>query len=262
MLHVGIDLHGTLITNYPEEVPARALPGLLSAMRELSGRVKLYACTGNDLSFLERKLPQQVMEFLDGAVLETGCVTSDLKTETVLVDEPTLSGVKELEKRLREVRPEWVYKFARRLTTVSMFTRLGLRPEDFLDEVTAEVTRLGFGELVRVTYSSVAVDIVPRGFTKLTGLCHLADGEPTVGIADSMNDLELVCGTDCSFLPANVSPELMRRLKDAGKRVQSINEASGLHAEIAILCSESFTDAVSQALRFLMDHLPACPAAR
>ena len=255
MYHVGIDLHGTLITDHPEEVPASALPELLATMRQVRGCIRLYACTGNDLGFLRRKLPSEVMGLLDGAVLETGCVVSDLKTETVLVDEPTQAGTKELERGLRDRGFEWVYKFARRLATVSLFTRLGLQPEAFVEEVASEVSRLGCEELFNVTYSSVAVDVIPIGFNKLSGLRRLAGDEPTVGIADSMNDFELVRGADCSFLPGNASSELLRRLSEAGKPVQNIGEASGLRAGVPILCDRDFTDAVCQALTFLARNL-------
>ena len=97
MLHVGIDLHGTLITDHPEEVSAQALPRLLEAMKALHHRVRLYACTGNDLGFLRRKLPVELLSLLDGAVLETGCVGSDLETETVLVDAQRLATIRALE---------------------------------------------------------------------------------------------------------------------------------------------------------------------
>ena len=264
MYHVGIDLHGTLITDHPEEVPARVLPKLLAVMRGLSGRVRLYACTGNDLGFLERKLPGEVMGLLDGAVLETGCVVSDIRTETVLVDEAVVVRTKDIESALRERGFGWVYKFARRLATVSLFTRMGLRAADYASEVAAEVKALGHGEAFEVTYSSVAVDVIPRGFNKLSGLRQLAGDEPVVGIADSMNDFELVSGADISFLPGNASPELLRRLKETGKRVQSIGEASGLsagqaerHSDVAIVCDEHFTDAVCQALDFLGRDLQA-----
>ena len=255
MLHAGIDLHGTLITDHPEEVPARAVPRLLETMEQVRGRVRLYACTGNDLGFLRRKLPDDVMSRLDGAVLETGCVMSDLCTETVLVAPEVLAEIKRLETELRDKHFEWVYKFARRLATVSMFTRLGLRAADFRDAVHEEVRRLGAAQALRVTYSSVAVDIIPGGFNKLTGLRRLAGDEPTVGIADSMNDLELVRGAQYAFLPANCSGELVRQLQLDGKRIQKIGEASGLHKNVAILCSEGFTEGVSQALTFLARNL-------
>ena len=251
MLHVGIDLHGTLIGDHPEEVSAQALPRLLEAMRALRHRVRLYACTGNDLGFLRRKLPVEVLSLLDGAVLETGCVGSDLETETVLVDAQALATIRALEADLRTRHFPWVYKFARRLATISMFTRIGLRAADFRDETQDAVTRQGSAELVRVTYSSVAVDIVPKGFNKLTGLRRLARGEPVAGIADSMNDLELVSGADYAFLPANSSEELLRRLALSGKSVREIGEASGLRSQEAILCSEGFTEAVTEALEFL-----------
>jgi len=255
MLHVGIDLHGTLITDHPEEIPERSLPGLLEAMRNLRGKARLYACTGNDLGFLQRKLPAKVMALLNGAVLETGCVASDLSTETVLVESGVLASLKHLEEELRGLELPWVYKFARRLATISMFTRVGLSARDFRAPVEGHVRRLGFGVLGQVTYSSVAVDLIPIGFNKLAGLRRLAGDEPVVGIADSMNDLALVSGADYAFLPANCSEELLRRLDHAGKRVQKIGEAPGLDPDVAVLCSERFTDAVSQALNFLASRL-------
>ena len=285
MLHVGIDLHGTLITDHSEEVPPTSRPRLLAAMERVKGLARLYVCTGNDLGFLHRKLPTEVLDRMDGAVLETGCVVSDLRTETILVDPLVVRRVKMLEGLLQEKRFEWVYKFARRLATVSLFTRRGLCAADFRDEVERQVQALGFSDVVIVTYSSVAVDVIPRGFNKLTGLRRLAGSEPAVGIADSMNDLELIRGADYAFLPANSSPELLERLRQSGKRIERIpvsaaadtmaqaklrdllgsmplsvperriGEATGLQRDVPLLAAESFTDAVSQSLEFIAEHV-------
>jgi len=53
---------------------------------------------------------------------------------------------------------------------------------------------------------------VPRGYSKLTGMRHVAGGEPVMGIADSMNDAELVLGADLAAVPANVKAELVAEI--------------------------------------------------
>lgn len=93
-LHIGIDLHGTLITN-DEIVPAEAVQPLLAAFGRLHGIAKLYLCTGNDLGFVQRKIPEEVLSHFDSYVLETGCVVSNKSDEKVLASESQVQDDKE-----------------------------------------------------------------------------------------------------------------------------------------------------------------------
>jgi len=97
---VGVDLHGTLIED-GEYVRSELLEGLKAAFRGLGDSFRLFVCTGNDLPFVARKVPEDVLGFFDGLVLEHGCVLSDGVGEEVIVGEETVQAVKEMEEGLR-----------------------------------------------------------------------------------------------------------------------------------------------------------------
>ena len=56
MLHIGIDMHGTLISDREERIPPHLVGPLINALRKVreSGNAMLYLCTGNDLGFVRR----------------------------------------------------------------------------------------------------------------------------------------------------------------------------------------------------------------
>lgn len=208
---VGIDLHGTLIDN-DEKFSAGAEPKLLELLKNKPRNIKLFVCTGNDLPFVERKIGS-FYDFFDGAVLETGCVvSSDAGTENILVAIETATKIKELEQELIEQNYPQIYKFARRLSSISMFTKYGESLDEFYQLI---LQKLEHNTFCRVTRSSVAVDIIPNDFDKFSGLCHFAEnGDQIFAIADSLNDLELLKKADLSLLPGNHHPKLPQLIGD------------------------------------------------
>ena len=218
---VGIDLHGTLLDDQ-WEVKSRFIHPLREALESIRRFCSVHVCSGNDLTFIPHYVPEELRPHFDGYVLETGCVVSDGRDERIIVPDGLVLAVKDLERRLKAKGLPWVRYFARRLTSISLFSRTeegGTDPSEYFPEVLALVKQLGFSEDVRVTHSNVAVDIIPRGFDKFRGLEFIAQGRPTIGIADSMNDIELVRDADIAFVPANASLNLLRELERKGKKV-------------------------------------------
>ena len=72
----GIDLHGTLLSD-DEVIMKNTEKDLINLLKKKPSFLKNYICTGNDLGFIKRKIPKNILDLFDGAVLETGCVFSE-----------------------------------------------------------------------------------------------------------------------------------------------------------------------------------------
>jgi hydroxymethylpyrimidine pyrophosphatase-like HAD family hydrolase len=247
---VGVDLHGTLIED-GEFVRPELMERLVLALMAAKGACRLFVCTGNDLSFVRRKVPSAVLALFDGMVLETGCVLSSGQDERVLVGPDVVGRMKELEGMLRAFGDGEVYKFDRRLASIAIFTRYGVSPAGYMPRVAGRVESLGYCGFAYTTHSSVAVDVVPRGFTKMTGLEAVAGGLRTVGVADSMNDLEMHLGSDYSFAPSNISPRLVERLRSEGRDVLPLPGAEDVVGGVTYVAGGSATEGVIQILEAL-----------
>lgn len=254
---VGIDLHGTLLDD-EWEIKPRLLPELTRTLRAVSGFCRIYVCSGNDLHFIHRYVPTDVRTHFSGYVLETGCVLSDGITENVIVPDEQVRTIKKLEKQLLGMAFPDVKYFARRLCTISLFTRTesgGSDPADLHPLVDAAVRELGWGDAMLVTHSNVAVDILPSGFNKFSGIRHVAAGQRTVGVADSLNDIHLLTDADLAFIPANGSRLLIRELARGGHPVRPLLEWRSGEAGTVWRSRFPATEGVIDILRFL-EHLP------
>ena len=249
---LGLDLHGTLLE--PGEILRPELvPALIAGLNKLADRAVLFLCTGNDLEFVNRKLPADLRDCFNGYVLETGCSWSpDRKQELVLISPEEQKLIKDLERKLKKKKFPEVNYFAHRLTTISLFCN---HPREFYAEVQDAVKALGVLDKVTVTYSSVAVDILPRGYNKLIGLRKVAGGRQTIGIADSMNDQALLLEADYALAPQNLAPELKTLLAERGRPVIPLTQASSLTGRDLPVAPKPETEGVLQILAFLQDHL-------
>jgi hydroxymethylpyrimidine pyrophosphatase-like HAD family hydrolase len=247
-LVLGLDLHGTLLQ--PGEIlPPELVPDLAASATRLKSRLDLMICTGNDLAFVLRKVPPELREHFTACVLETGAsVSSDGTNEQVITTDTERAAIASLEARLRAERfPELDY-FAHRLTTISMFCRY---PREFYARVAAFVAHTPEADAVLVTYSSVAVDIIPAGYHKFRGLSALAHGRKTIGVADSMNDLPLLALADYAFAPANLAPELIPILSEKGRPVVRLKDQNSLTPGTVVVASQNETLGVLEIMRFL-----------
>jgi hydroxymethylpyrimidine pyrophosphatase-like HAD family hydrolase len=255
-LAVGIDLHGTLLDE-SWQVPDRLRGELETTLRSVRSFCELFLCTGNDLTFLHEHMESNLLDLFDGFVLETGCVVSDGASEEVLVPPETLSSIKSLERRLRNQALPGVRYFARRLATISLFTKTeegGPDPIGLFPEVKRAVEELGYEAEVLVTHSDVAVDILPSTFNKFKGLRLASEAPSLIGIADSLNDIHLIEDADYSFLPANASPALLETLRSGGREVIPLEELSRAESGTIAISGSRHTEAVIEILRFLSQH--------
>ena len=226
IFHIGIDLHGTLITNdeFLSEGSEGSLKELLSSKPE---NIRLYVCTGNDLGFIKRKIPG-ILSYFDGAVLETGCVISeDMENEEIIVTQNIVTQIKDLENTLIDCDYPEVYKFARRLSTISMFTKYDSSLEDFYTKIADELKYIDYA---RVTRSSVAVDIIPSKHDKFNGLEFFGTSKDVfVAVADSLNDIEWLKKADLAFMPGNSDPftiEILSKIKQKRSVGESLDRKS------------------------------------
>lgn len=211
---LGVDLHGTLLDkNW--KIDSRISQKISQALLNLKKKdFAVYICSGNDLEFAKKYIPFEIFENIDGLILETGCVYSDKKVEKILVDERLVKASKELESKLKKFGLKDVKYFARRLCTVSLFTTDGFSgtgPEHLFDEICKLLDKYD-QRLFYATHSDVAVDIIPVGYDKFTGLERVANGGEIFAIADSYNDISLLEKSEFSFAPKNLSPKVIEIL--------------------------------------------------
>ncbi len=253
---MGVDLHGTLL-DARWKIKSQFQKMLVHRFRAMAGRCDAYLCSGNDLTFVRHIVPNRLLGCFRGFVLETGCVVSQGQEETVQVSRMQVRQIKKLETELQKLAWKEVKYFARRLCTISLFTRDprgGTDPARLLPRVQKAVRRLDCSKAVIVTHSDVAVDIVPNGYDKYRGLLNFAGRRPTIGIADSWNDAELLLGAGFAFVPRNVSPKLLGALRRAGRQIQRLGSGSNLTPGMVFQSRFSNTRAVIQVLDFLLEQ--------
>lgn len=253
MYIIGIDLHGTLLDEQWEikEVLKQELINQLGAAKKIA---KVFVCSGNDINFIYKYIPKDVRNYFDGYVLETGCVVSDGFDEKIIIPKELTKAIKELEARLKAKNFKQVKYFGTRLITISMFTKDeygGLDPVEFYPEALAVVKEIGFEDKVLVTHSNVAIDIIPKGFNKFTGLKYVAKGLKTIGIADSLNDLHLIIDADYAFIPANASCDLIEKLTLVGKEITSIENEIKYRQNCVLQSKYNETNGVIDILKFI-----------
>jgi len=212
IFHIGVDLHGTLINNN-EFLSEGSTEQLREVLKAKPDDIRIYLCTGNDLPFVRRKLGD-ITDLFNGAILETGCVVStDMIKEEIIVPLNIVTQIKNLENTLLDCDYPEVYKFARRLATISMFTKYEYPLEGFFQKMKEDLKHLDYA---RVTRSSVAVDIIPAKHDKYRGLEYFGKANDVyVAVADSLNDIEMLKKADISFMPANADPATIELLGKA-----------------------------------------------
>lgn len=249
---IGIDLHGTLLN--PEwKIADEHKDKLISAISSVKDFCRVVVCSGNDLSFIDQYLSPEIRDCFDGYILETGCVFSDGQDEKVIVPTEILEEIRMLTAALQNENISGVQYFARRLATISLFTKYetnGFDPAQIHETVINAVNKTGRDHLVNVTHSDVAVDIIPNGYDKFTGLRHIANEAKTIGIADSLNDLAMILNADHAFVPKNASTKLIVSLETEGRSVNSIN-GSGSSIKRSDYAN---TEGVIQILEYINSH--------
>ncbi len=247
---IGIDLHGTLL-NKNWTIEEAEYKKLISNITVLKNKAQFYICSGNNSGFLLDYLPLELLEIMDGFVLETGCVLYSQGSSQILTSIQQQKIMRELKNKLAgEDLPDFLF-FADRLTTISLFTRneqKGNSPEKLYKHIRHLLETWNLTQEVFLTHSDVAVDIIPQGFHKYEGLSKIATQVKFVGIADSVNDLDLLEKCDYAFVPANFTPSLKYFLT---KPMKALGESSELDQNKVFISSYPYTQAVNQVLEFL-----------
>lgn len=95
---------------------------------------------------------------------------------------------------------------------------------------------------------------MPKGHDKFTGLKYVSDRLRTIGIADSLNDLNMLLGVDCAFTPANASFKLVGTLKKE-KDIVTIKNLNIHHKNIILKSRYNNTRGVVEILKFINNNL-------
>jgi len=253
---IGIDLHGTLLDN-DWKIKPNIIDELKKSLDSVKDFCKIYVCSGNDLTFIQKYIPAEIKQYFDGYILETGCVISEGIKEEIIIPENLIMLIKDLRTRLEERKLNKIKYFARRLITISMFTkneRGGIDPSIVYPAVKKIVKEMGYEDKVLVTHSNVAIDIIPKGYNKFTGMKKVSNGLKTIGIADSLNDLPMIQNSDFAFIPHNVSPKIIKFLKSKTRKIAMID--SNFNPDYNILRSRfESTETVIDSLRFINKNL-------
>lgn len=247
---IAIDLHGTLLDDH-WVFPQYLIDQFLGLTSKLNHLADFYLCTGNDLQFIRQYVPIQIQNCFKGYILETGCVYSDGKKEMILTEPIMIEKIKELESLLKLRNFPFIQYFAHRHSSISLFTVTesgGENPMLFIDEIDEFLKTTPYYDLIRLTWSNVALDILPKGFSKFTGIRHITEGQKIISFLDSMNDYELAIYSDITFLPANSSASLLNEI--VYYPVQQFNP----HQKAIWLCNESYGHGVIEGLTFLVNQ--------
>jgi hydroxymethylpyrimidine pyrophosphatase-like HAD family hydrolase len=246
---IAIDLHGTLLDEH-WRFPENLLTEFKRLYAVLKDRFDFYLCTGNDISFLNRYLSSDLLDCFTAFILETGAVFANSKEEKVLIKEDILGKKNELEVILKQQGFEFIKYFAQRKASISLFTITedsGENPELYYPLIKRYVENSEYNEQFYVTYSNVAIDIIPRGISKYTGLKQICHEQRIISLLDSMNDFDLAVNSDICFLPGNSTETLLKSVEFKG--IEFFN-----HIDKIYLCRKNYGEAVIEALSVLVNR--------
>ncbi|HPM01338.1 MAG TPA: hypothetical protein PK816_04190 [Candidatus Cloacimonadota bacterium] len=246
---IAIDLHGTLLNEH-WKLPERQAKAFWSLFSELKHCYDFYICTGNDYSFLTRYLTSDFLTCFTGFILETGCVYRENGLEQILISPQLTACVKQLESDLKSADFPFIHYFATRKASISMFThteQTGTAPDLHYPEIKSFMANHPLANLFYVTWSNVAIDIIPKSVSKLTGVQNIADGRRIISLVDSMNDFDLAVQSDLCFLPANSSKKLLENI--SYEKIDMFREIQ--HSKGIYLCNKSYSEGVIEAMSLI-----------
>jgi len=246
---IAVDLHGTLLNSH-WKISERLRRPLLSALEQVASVADVYICSGNDFSFIQQYVGEDILAHMKGCVLESGCLLHDFTTPTYLIDEDLHYKVKELEKYLMAKKFPFIKYFGKREATISLFTcdeNGGDPPKRYFDIIQHDLDRHKYADLFYLTFSNVALDIIPYGYSKWSAISHIADARTVVAFIDSYNDREIALYSHITFLPKNSSPVLIEYLTQNQKSVMPV-EAYQFAEDTACMLSKKYTEGVIEGL--------------
>ncbi len=255
---IAIDLHGTLI-DQNWHFPSQLINEFSTLYYKLNESFDFYICTGNNLDFVIRYLPDEILSLFKGFILETGGVFSDGVSERLLIEPSLIKDIEKLKKEIEKQEFGFIKYFAERKASISAFTQSeteGESPEKYFKIIEEFVLNSDLSDKVYTTYSNVAIDIIPIGVSKFTGIDSIRSNQTIISLLDSMNDIDLALHSNLCFLPSNASKELLNRIS-----YNSINSFQE-HVKICdfkssntiFLCNNSFSFGVIEALEVLASY--------
>jgi hydroxymethylpyrimidine pyrophosphatase-like HAD family hydrolase len=253
---IAIDLHGTLLDE-SWQIHKDIQNDLLKSMTALQDFADFIICTGNDYSFVEHHVPSDVLKLFKGCILESGTIYKDQTSSMSLSNETTAEYIVELRDFFVCKNYSFVKYFGERQSTISLFTvdqSGGEVPSTFLTTVLKDFNTHIHADKFYVTWSNVAIDIIPYGFSKWTGINHLANDKKVISFLDSYNDKEIALNSDFVFLPSNSSPELIKTLRQNNKLVFDLGKFHFINNH-CYLSKKSYTSSVLDGLKYLSLNL-------
>src|SRR5690554_4742404 len=254
---IGIDLHGTLL-NRDWSVSDTLLSKLTDKIKKLRSKAYIFICSGNDLGFTREVLPHHLIDLIDGYILENGCVFSNGKEERLLIGEAQIKIIKALESDLQKMNLPDLLFFAHRLGTVSLFTRdhrEGKLPDKLFDFLNNLLQKQTLNNEITITHSDVAVDILPAGNSKYSGLTRICPHQRIIAIADSCNDWEFLSRANESFLPYNCSSHIMNKFIEKGFSILPVERYNNAADKTVYKSEFGYTEGVLDILTKLADRL-------
>ena len=256
---IAIDLHGTLL-GLDWKTTADSREELISLLSEMKANFDFYICTGNDFTFVEKYIDKEIQKNIHGYILESGCVVYKCLNKTLLTDDITMRKAKEIEEYFISLKLPFIKHFAKREASVSIFTydeNGGEEPVKHFDIITDILNKHKHSDSFYTTWSNVAIDIIPNGFSKWTALKDCANDSLIISFMDSYNDKEIALNSDLCVMPNNVSHELIAHLRNNNKLVYQLNKFHFLKNN-GYITESSYTKGVIEGLKYLKskDCLP------
>ena len=253
---IAIDLHGTLL-GMRWDISPQLTQELCDILDYFGAIAEIYVCTGNDSSFVQKHLPRDIHSRITGLILESGCILERSGRVEYLTTAQSVQHIKSIETFLKSRQYPFAKYFATRESTISIFTtdeNGGEFPEQFADIVASDLKSHEYGDEFYLTWSNVAIDIIPAGVSKWSALQSVADGKTLVSFMDSYNDKEIALYSDFTFLPQNTAPALISHLRANNTLVFPLSRFYFLKGS-SFLCQKSYTEAVIEGLHYLKKYI-------
>ena len=253
-LIIAFDLHGTLL-DASWGISQSNMTTILELIDTMSDIADFYLVTGNDFSFVCDYVPASFLEKIDGLILESGSIIHNFKSSTFLIDKKTTENIVELTDYFKNKKYSFVKHFGNRQCTVSLFTTDktgGQPPESYIEIVNNDLKQHPFSDMFYLTHSNVAIDILPVNTTKYDAIRKVATEKSLeiCSFVDSYNDKEIARFSTYTFLPKNVSLDLMKYLNSHNKLIFKCNKFH-LVKNLVYISEKSYTEAVIDGLQFL-----------
>ena len=253
---IAFDLHGTLLDEQ-WLIKDNDLSDIIFLLESISPLADFYIITGNDETFVKDYLPDKLLKYINGLVLESGSIIKNNSNKTYLINENIISYANELKQYLIKKNFDFIKYFGNREATISLFTKDENGGEDpllFCDIVRNELKQCNVFEHFYLTFSNVAIDIIPLNISKWNALNHIVEDKTIFSFVDSYNDKDIAENSLYTFLPANSSNKLLDYLHLKNKLIFPLRKFHLIKKSVYI-SNESYTRAVIDGLKYIKEEV-------